>query len=222
MLNLPKSTEVGKRIPKQKFYEHLDITPAMRRAFVEQIKVIYWRNKIAATTMNLAIGKDVTELEVFTIKLSGEELDESVLRQIDKEIPYHILFLLQYDDKYQAWIGYKEAAISGNMSFKVNRYYHTPWMMEGDLSLKIEGLSTDAVYENLVRQIAGAALKTRKTGESLEETINREEEVQALKRQIEKLQAKIRKERQLNLQMKMNGELKKLRKELQYIEGSVS
>ena len=218
MLNLPKSTEVGKRIPKQKFYEHLDITPAMRRAFVEQIKVIYWRNKIAATTMNLAIGKDVTELEVFTIKLSGEELDESVLRQIDKEIPYHILFLLQYDDKYQAWIGYKEAAASGNMSFKVNRYYHTPWMMDGDLSLKIEGLSTDGVYENLVRQIAGAALKTRKTGESLEETINREEEVQALKRQIEKLQAKIRKERQLNLQMKMNGELKKLKARLEELQ----
>ena len=217
MLNLPKSTEVEKRIPKQKFYEHLDITPAMRRAFVEQIKVIYWRNKIAATTMNLAIGKDVTELEVFTIKLSDEELDESVLRQIDKEIPYHILFLLQYDDKYQAWIGYKEAATSGNMSFKVNRYYHTPWMMEGDLPLKIEGLSTDAVYENLVRQIAGEALKTRKNGESLEETINREEKVQALKRQIEKLQAKIRKERQLNLQMKMNGELKKLKRDLEVL-----
>ena len=217
MLNLPKSTEVGKRIPKQKFYEHLDITPAMRRAFVEQIKVIYWRNKIAATTMNLAIGKDVTELEVFTIKLNGEELDESILRQIDKKIPYHILFLLQYNDKYQAWIGYKAAAASGNMSFKVNRYYHTPWMMEGDLSLKIEGLSTDAVYENLVRQIAGAALKTRKTGESLEETINREEEVQALKRQLEKLQAKIRKEKQLNLQMKMNGELKKLKRDLEVL-----
>lgn len=103
------------------------------------------------------------------------------------------------------------------MSFKVNQYYHTPWMMDGDLSLKIEGLSTDGVYENLVRQIAGAALKTRKTGESLEETINREEEVQALKRQIEKLQAKIRKERQLNLQMKMNTELKKLKKEWQYL-----
>ena len=217
MLNLPKSTEVEKRIPKQKFYEHLDITPAMRRAFVEQIKVIYWRNKIAATTMNLAIGKDVTELEVFTIKLNSEELDESILRQIDKEIPYHILFLLQYDDKYQAWIGYKEAAASGNMSFKVNRYCHTPWMMEEDLTLKIEGLSTDAVYENLVRQIAGEALKTRKAGESLEETINREEEVQALKRQIEKLQAKIRKERQLNLQMKMNGELKKLKRDLEVL-----
>lgn len=167
--------------------------------------------------MNLAIGKDVTELEVFTIKLSDEELDESILRQIDKEIPYHILFLLQYDDKYQAWIGYKEAAASGNMSFKVNRYYHTPWMMEGDLPLKIEGLSTDAVYENLVRQIAGEALKMRKNGESLEETINREEEVQALKRQIEKLQAKIRKERQLNLQMKMNGELKKLKRDLEVL-----
>lgn len=222
MFHLPKSTEVGKRIPKQKFYEHLDVTPTMKRSFVEQIKVIYWQNKIADTTMNLSKGKDVTELEIFTIKLNGAELDESVLRQIDKEIPYHILFLLQYDEKYQAWIGYKEATTSGNVAFKVNRYYHTPWMRSEELPLKIEGLSTDAVYKNFVRQIAGEALANGKAEESLKETINREEEIRSLKRQIEKLQTKIRKEKQLNLQIKMNGELKKLKKELQDIERSVS
>lgn len=43
----------------------------------------------------------------------------------------------------------------------------------------------DAVYENIVRQIAGDALK-----------------------------GKIRKEKQLNRQMQMNGELKQLKKEL--------
>lgn len=156
----------------------------MKHTFVEQIKVIYWHNKIATTTMNLAIGKEVTELEVFTIKLHGEDLDESVLHQIDKEIPYHILFLLQYGDKYQAWICYKETAASGNMALKVNRYYHTPWVMKEELPLKIEGLSTDAVYENLVRQIAGEAIGTGKAEESLKETVSREEKIQAVKRQI--------------------------------------
>lgn len=68
--------------------------------------------------MNLAPGATVTELEVFEIKLNTGNLDEAILRQIDKEIPYHILFLLEYGGKYQAWIGYKEAAQSGNNAFK--------------------------------------------------------------------------------------------------------
>lgn len=60
MLGLPKSTEFNRRIPKQKFYENLSVTPALKRIFIDQIKVIYWRNKIAATTMNLAAGDTVT------------------------------------------------------------------------------------------------------------------------------------------------------------------
>ncbi|MFC2766435.1 MAG: DUF4391 domain-containing protein [Prevotella sp.] len=40
---LPKSTEFNKRIPKQKFYENLSLTPAIRKAFTEQIKMIYWK-----------------------------------------------------------------------------------------------------------------------------------------------------------------------------------
>ena len=61
MLGLPKSTEFNRRIPKQKFYENLSVTPALKRVFIDQIKVIYWRNKIAATTMNLAAGETVTQ-----------------------------------------------------------------------------------------------------------------------------------------------------------------
>ena len=64
--------------------------------------MIHWKNKIAATTTNLAEGKDVTELEIFKIKMNGNQMDEIVLKQIDREIPYHILFLLEYEGKYQA------------------------------------------------------------------------------------------------------------------------
>lgn len=217
MLNLPKTTEFNRRIPKQKFYENMDISPALKRIFVEQVKIIYWRNKIAATTTNLAAGTVVTELEVFEVRLNSPVLDDSLLRQIDKEIPYHILFLLEYQGKYQAWIGYKEAAASGNKAFKVNGYYHTEWLAEDELPLKLEGLNVDAVYENFVRQIAGEKLKTEATGESLKESVARDEHKQALQKQIATLQAKIRKEKQLNKQMQMNTELKKLKKELEVL-----
>lgn len=214
MIGLPKTTEFNKRIPKQKFYENMDISPALKKVFVEQVKIIYWKNKIAASTTNLAAGTDVTELEVFEVRLNSPVLDDSLLRQIDKEIPYHILFLLEYQGKYQAWIGYKEAAASRNKAFKVNGYYHTEWLAEDELPLKLEGLSVDAVYENLVRQIAGDKLKIEVAGESLKESVDRSEQKQQLEKQIATLQAKIRKEKQLNKQMQMNNEVKKFKKEL--------
>ena len=212
MIGLPITTEFNKRIPKQKFYENIDISPALKKVFVEQVKTIYWKNKIAASTTNLATGTDVTELEVFEIHLNSPALDDSLLRQIDRKIPYHILFLLEYQGKYQAWIGYKEATISGNKAFKVNGYYHTEWLLEDELPLKMVGLDVDAVYENFVRQIAGDKLNT---GESLTDSVARDEQKRVLMKQIISLQAKIRKERQLNKQMEMNAELKKLKIELE-------
>ncbi len=214
MIGLPKNTEFNKRIPKQKFYENLTISSELKRVFIEQIKTIYWKNKIATTTMNLAAGNTVTEIEVFEVKLAEPKLDESVLRQIDKEIPYHIIFLLECDGKYQAWTAYKEAAASGNNAFKVGTYYHTDWLAESELPLKIDGLSIDKVYENFVRQIAGDVLQAEKQ-ESLKDSVDRDNRRQELQKQIAALQLKVRKEKQLNKQMWLNTELKKLKKELE-------
>ena len=215
MLGLPKSTEFNKRIPKQKFYDNLTVSPTLKRSFVDQIRIIYWANKIAPSTLNLAEGKNVTEIEVFHIRLNQETLAENVLKQIDREIPYHILFVLEYDGKYKAVIGYKEAAGSGKASFKVDRYYQTEWLPETDLPVHLDGLNIDAVYENFVRQIAGEVLQAATSQESLKESVARDDCRDALQKQINKLQTKIRKEKQLNRQMEMNAELKKLRRELE-------
>ena len=119
MLGLPQSTEFNRRIPKQKFYEKLEVSPAVKRAFVEQIKIIYWRNKLAPTTLNIAPGQAVTEIEVLEIRLNQPQLDEAVLRQIDKELYYHLLFVLSFEGRVQAWTGYKESADNGKTAFKV-------------------------------------------------------------------------------------------------------
>lgn len=90
MLNLPSSTEFGRRVPKQKFYEHLDVSPEVKRLFIDQIKLITWSNKLSPQTMNLGAGQTVTEIEVFHIRLTGRELDKRTLELMDRQIPYHI------------------------------------------------------------------------------------------------------------------------------------
>lgn len=212
MLGLPQSTEFNKRIPKQKFYEHITVSSALKKSFVDQIRMIYWRNKVAATTVNLAPGSIVDEVEVFEIKLNSASLDEAVLRQIDREIPYHIIFLLEYEGKLQAWTAYKEKTPTANAVFKVGKYYHTEWMTEAELPIRIDGLNLDAVYENFVRQIAGDALKAD-SGESLKASVERDEKKKQLEKQIAALENKMRREKQLNRQMEMNAELKQLKKE---------
>lgn len=218
MLGFPASTEFNKKIPKQKFYDNLDISPALRRVFVDQIRLVYWRNKLAASTLNIATGEAVTEIEVFEVRLNDPQLDEAVLKQIDKEIPYHILFVLTCNGKAQAWIGYKEAASSGSNAFKVSRYYHTDWMPEDELHLHIDSLNMDAVYESLVRQIAGDKLQTD-SGESLKESVERDEKKKQLEKQISTLENKMKKEKQLNRRMEMNTELKKIKKVLNHCNG---
>ena len=212
MLDFPKSTEFNKRIPKQKFYENIDVSPALKKVFVEQIKLIHWRNKLAESTLNIAPGQAVTEIEVIEIKLTQPQLDEAVLRQIDKEIPYHILFVLSYGNKVQAWTGYKEAAESGNNAFKVNKYYHTDWMLEDELTLVIDGLNMDAVWDNFIIQVGGLEITQ---GNSLEEQIALDERKAKFTKEIEKLEKQARKEKQPNKKFQLVQQAKNLKEALE-------
>lgn len=220
MLGLPEGTAYGKRVPKQKFYENLKISPALKKNIQEQIHGIYWQNKIAPSTVNIAVGQDVTEIEVMEIVLNGSVLDESVLKQIDREIPYHILFVLTRntpsgEKRQQAWIGYKEAAESGTNAFKVSAYYHTEWLPENELSLQMDGLTMDAVYENYVRQIAGEQISSAGQEEALSDAVDRSEQKKLLEKQIATLKNKLRREKQLDRQMEINAAITEFRHKLE-------
>lgn len=210
MLGFPASTEFGKRIPKQKFYEKIDISPALKRVFVEQIKLVYWRNKLAAATLNIPAGQTVSEIEVIEIKLTQPQIDEAVLRQIDKEIPYHILFVLSCGEKVQAWTGCKEVSESSKAAFKVNRFYHTEWMPENELTIKIDGLNLDAVWENFIIQVGGVELEH---GNSLEEQIAQDERKEKLMKEIEKLEKQARNEKQPRKKFELAQKVKALKKQ---------
>ena len=213
MLILPQTTEINRRIAKQKFYENLQISPALKRCFIEQISAIIWKNKIAPSTINLSEGQKVQELQIFSIIINDGKLDEAVLRQIDREIPYHILFLLEFEGKVQAWIGYKEEAGSGTSAFKVNQYYHTEWILPEELSLKLEGLDMDTVYENLIRQIAGEKLEKTKE-ETLQESYLRSVQREKLMKQIATLEKKAWNEKQPKRKVELAIEISKLKGQL--------
>jgi len=216
MVELPRGTVFNRRIPKQKFYENLPINAELKRVFIEQINTIYWRNKISPTTVNVAPGETVSEIEVIEIRLNQPSLNRRVLQLIDREIPYHLLFLLTHEEQVQAWIGYKEKSKGGTAAFKAGTYYNTDWLSVNELSLRLDGLNMDAVYEGFIRQIAGERLEGN-SGDDLKDAVARDARRQKLQREIAALENKVRREKQFNRQVELNGELKRLQAELEVV-----
>lgn len=212
MIGLPKPTEFNKRIPKQRFYDNLLVSQPVKKVFVEQVKAIYWRNKLASTTLNISPGRNVLEIEVFEISLNASNLDENIMRFIDGKIPYHILFILEYEEKNRAVIGYKSLDSSKATKYKVDAYYYTEWMHASELSLRIEGLTLDDVYENFIRQIAGTALPAIENT-TLKENIELQKLFKQLEKKIAVLEARIKNERQPKRKFELVCELKTVQTE---------
>ena len=146
MLGLPSSTEVNRRVAKEKLYANAAMTTQVRDRIKDQIEFVIWRNKLADSTMSVAAGETVKEIEVFEIVLRQRELDKRVLPAIAKAIPYKLVFVLSFAGEVQAWM---EAS---------GAFYNTDWFSQTELTLNFEGLNLDAMYDNLVRQIASGRL----------------------------------------------------------------
>src|SRR5699024_12072734 len=108
MFDFPKSTLFDRRIPKYKFYEHLQVNNKLEQMFIKEIDKIVWKYKLSPETLNIASGKHVNEIEILEVWLKQEKISHNIIEQIDREIPYHIVFIINYEYKYQLWISYKE------------------------------------------------------------------------------------------------------------------
>ncbi|NLV17446.1 MAG: DUF4391 domain-containing protein [Syntrophomonadaceae bacterium] len=200
MLGLPRTTEVNRRVAKEKLYANATLTPQTRDVIKDQIESVVWRNKLSDSTIAISAGETVKELQIFDIRLRQRELDKRVLPAIAKAIPYKILFILVYGDEAQAQI-----EVSGT-------FYGTDWMPMNNIALKLEGLNLDAVYENLARQISGGRLGSEG---NIEEAVEIDKRRQKLERDIAALEKKLLREKQFNRQVELNGESKRLRAELE-------
>ena len=196
MLGLPRSTEVNRRVAKEKLYQNANLTPQLREMIKDQIESVVWRNKLADSTVGISAGEDIKEIQVFEVQLRQREVDKRILPAIAKAIPYKILFVLIFDNEIQAWI-----EVSGT-------FYNTDWQSLDGFILRFEGLNLDLVYENLARQISNGRLGT---AGDIAEAVDRDKQRQKLEREISALEKKVLREKQFKRQVELNSELKRLR-----------
>lgn len=169
MLGLPRSTEVNRRVAKEKIYANTTMTTQLRDIIKNQIESIIWRNKLSDTTVGLAPGEDVKEIQVFEISLRQRGLDKRVLTAINNAIPYKILFVLTFENIAQTWIEVSST------------FYNSDWFPIDGYTLKLDGINLDTVYGNLARHIADGRLDSEG---DISEAVEKDKLRQKLEREI--------------------------------------
>lgn len=213
MLEFPQKTVFNKRIAKQKFYDKLKVSSSLAKQFVKEIDSIYWRNKLSPETLNVSVGNKVSEIEIIEINLKVQNVSKNLIEMIDREIPYHLVFILRYKELGQIWISFKEDSKSREGKFKVDSFYKTEWLSYNELSLNIEGFNLDKIYENFLIQVSSGKLQVE-NGADIKEAVSKAKEQEKLETFIERLENKIINEKQFNRQVKLMGELRKAKEQL--------
>ncbi|MEY8609996.1 DUF4391 domain-containing protein [Parabacteroides segnis] len=197
MYNLPQSTIVNRVIPKKTFVSQLGANIRMKAHFTNDVVRVEWLAKLAPSTINVADGKEVHEITIFLVPVKDENCPDEIFSFIDGMIPRHTLFILRWGDMTCLHLNYKEwmeSSTNTDKTFRIAKTYRSQWRKDTEISLSIEGLTMDAIYEALVRQVAGERIIIQ--SESLREDVEKSTQREMLLKEIEILKRKEAKERQ--------------------------
>lgn len=199
-------------VSKTKLFSYKKATPRIRDLFLDQVEQVRWIYKLAPQTINLSGSKNVPEIQIFNLRLKSEELDNDVLRHIDKAIAFPLVFELVYGDNRKAvaspkWQGGKPG----------KHYYSSEWITEKSVR---QALPVATNLQGLYSQLLQSLMPYKAIdGETLFELNARIEEIKSLEKRCETLQSKISKEKQFNRRVEFNRELKLAETKLMALKG---
>ena len=208
MIVFPKSTLVGKPVPKTAFYRNLEVNAKIKQRFVDDVASVTWAAKIAPSTLNVADGKTVHEIAVFRMELKSKEVPTEVLTFIDRQMPRHTVFLLQHEEDFCLLVNYKEWHDATNAQFDIAKTFQTGWATDESLSLELDARDMDTIYSSIVKQIAGTAITSE--AKDIHSAVAQSKEHEALLQKIAALEAKVAKERQPKKKFELHQQLVEL------------
>ena len=202
MLNLPRSTEIRKQIPKKLIYQKYpsELSGDKREKFDADISKIVITNEISEHSVNIKATEKVNSIFVVQIELKNKAYNDRNIILISKLFGQRLLLVLHYEDEYQ-------------LAIYETKLLKSEWSKE-DVNLKLSGLDMTAVWDNMVSQVSGIVAGEGKT---LNEQIIIEGEKDKLIKQIENLEMKARKEPQSKKKFELFQQIKEYQNKLKEI-----
>ena len=196
MLGLPATTEVGRRLPKEAFYRHLDVDAATRRDLTGGVASIIVANSIKPATTNIADGKAVHEILVLWIDPKGERVPERAVRLVSNATP-------------------NKAVIVDGGSGDIAICEEGRLLEAQDVErLALNGFDLDMVWDSMLAQVALGEFD----GHNVWERIDRREKIDGLRAEVSALNVRCRKERQIARKNELFRRMRSLEKQIEELE----
>lgn len=217
----PDNAKFGRVVPKNKIYEHSAASAGLKTLFVQQIEQILWAYKLSPSTLNIPQTSTVSEIQVFSLTLKSESIDESVLKAIDMAIPFPILFEVRSTSGTQGYYTacYKRMAENDHSKWVCSRYLRSDTFFFNATpkeTSEVLGLPTAIDMAELYNKLLSRMLPiAKRTHESIEDVIARLGAIEVLEKQIAQYKKRLHAERQFNRKVQLNKQLKILTGELE-------
>ena len=218
MFTYPSQALFDRVIPKSKTYAHAKPGKAVKALFVSSIGEIVWKYKLSPETINLPARHGVSEIQVFDLSLKTPDLHPSVLRTIDRAIPFPILFQLTHGDRIRFAASWKRPSEADAAKWVIEASYLTLWQAASDARPPLPvALDLASLYEQLIRR--HLPLPPR-PGEGLKEQVARILAIETKEKACQQLEGRQDREKQFNRKVELNGTLRSLRAELSTLHSS--
>lgn len=210
----PEAAKFGRRVPKEKFYEHGVVNTAVREKFVSELARVTWAYKLAESTINLPGTSAVPEVQVFTLEAKTDDISEATLTAIDKAVRFPIIFEITRSitarPEVRTVAAHKQLRAGAP---KLSAYYSTGWQ-PGDAQRQPlpTAINLPALYAALLQPLTPIIARP---GEEMSEVADRLATVRRLEREIAALERKLRTEPQLNRKVELRRTLKTKQRELE-------
>ena len=199
MYQLPSSTIINKPLYKKAVFEKFNLKAAERERFDADINRMMLVARVSPSTVPaLAEGEDIKGFYVLQVILKQRDYDVKNILLPQKLTPQKIVFALQYGEQTQLCIFH-------------TRLQQSEWQLDNDTVIPLQGLTLDAVWNNLVITIGGLDVKSE---ESVEEQIINREFHEKLLRQIEALEKRCKLEKQTRKKYELHQQLVELKKRI--------
>jgi hypothetical protein len=199
MLGLPKSTELSKQLPKKAIYLKFNMNTAAKDKFDADISRITIVSEISPATTTIAAGESISAIYVLLVSLKHKDYNEAIIAQLNRLINQSMVFVLECGTERRLAV-YHTKLIQGE------------WQNADDCKLTLKGLNLDDVWNNIVVQIGSIDVET---GNSLEEQIAVDEKRAKVLKEIERLDALARKEKQPKKKFELAQMINNLKTELE-------
>lgn len=209
LIAYPKQAAFGRVLPKNKIYEHSGANTRLKDLFVKQVEQIVWQYKLAPETLHLPARPGVPEIQVFSIQLKTPELHSDVLRCIDGAIPFPIVFELTCDGRIRVTAAYKRPNEADASRWVLSDYFASDWLpMDSERTAMPVALHLGGLYEQLLHRLIPLSARPQET---LAKLVARVEQAQAKQRELDRITARLAKEKQFNRKVEINAQLRQLK-----------